>query len=291
MYYNINVRKILTIAILSVSLLTGCTGKTTQSKPKYAATILPLYDALEEIGKDRIEAVLIVPPGASPHTFTVTPQQIKDLEGTKAVFENDFGLEEWIGTIATNVSNAQIIKVGDAFKQAVGNNDGNPHIWLNPEYFVGEARVITDTLKEQDPQNAAFYEDNFTNYSTSILTEAHKLKERLSGIKNKNIISFHDAFPYFAEYFGLNIVGSVEPIPGKEPTPKEIVALENTIKEKNVKAIFSEPQMSQSVINALVEDTGVKALTLDPLGNTDTRNTYIKLMQYNINEIIEGLNG
>jgi zinc transport system substrate-binding protein len=291
MYYNINMRKILIIAILSVSLLTGCTGKTTQSKPKYAATILPLYDALEEIGKDRIEAVLIVPPGASPHTFTVTPQQIKDLEGTKVVFENDFGLEEWIGTIATNVSNAQIIKVGDAFKQAVANNDGNPHIWLNPEYFVGEARAITDTLKEQDPQNAAFYEANFTGYSTSILTEAYKLKESLSGIKNKNIISFHDAFPYFAEYFGLNIVGSVEPIPGKEPTPKEIVALENTIKEKNVKAIFNEPQMSQSVINALVEDTGVKVLTLDPLGNTDTRNTYIKLMQYNINEIIEGLNG
>lgn len=271
-------------------MLTGCAQKTTQSKPKYAATILPLYDALKEIGKDKIEAVLIVPPGASPHTFTVTPQQIKDLEGTKAVFENDFGLEEWIGTIATNVSNAQIIQVGDAFKQAVANNDGNPHIWLNPEYFVGEARAITNALKEQDPQNAAFYEANFTEYSTSILAEAEKLKESLSGIKNKNVISFHDAFPYFAAYFGLSIVGSVEPIPGKEPTPKEIVTLENTIKEKNVKVIFNEPQMSQSVINALVEDTGVKVLILDPLGNTDTRNTYIKLMEYNINEIIEGLN-
>ncbi|MGB9694872.1 MAG: metal ABC transporter substrate-binding protein [Caldisericaceae bacterium] len=284
-------KKLLILVIVALILFSGCGKSVIQSQPKYAATILPLYDALSEIGKGKIQAVLIVPPGASPHTFTVTPEQIRELQGTKAIFENDFGLEDWIGQIATNVSNASIIKVGGAYQEVVSSHSGNPHIWLNPEYFVGEARVIADTLKEQDPKNATFYETNFQEYSAQILAVAQQLREQLKVVSNRNIISFHDAFPYFAEYFGLNVVGSVEPIPGKEPTPKEIASLENTIREKSVKVIFNEPQMSPSLVNALVEDTGVKVLTLDPLGNNDTRNTYIKLLEYDIDEIMKGLNG
>jgi zinc transport system substrate-binding protein len=282
-------RKITMVIVTLMLLLSGCSSKATSVKPKYAATILPLYDALNEIGQDKIEAVLIVPPGASPHTFTVTPEQIKALEGTKAIFKNDFGLEEWIGTIANNVSNSTVISVGDMFKQTVANHNGNPHIWLNPEFFVSESGVINDTLKENDPQNANFYESNFQNYKKGILDEAKKLKESLSTVQNKNIMTFHDAFPYFAEYFGLNIVGTVEQTPGKEPTPKEIVNLENIIRGKDVKVVFNEPQISQSLLNALVEDTGVKVLTLDPMENGDTGNTYIEVMDYNVNEILKGV--
>ncbi len=282
-------KKILIVLLFTFVILTGCGKEIESEKPKFAATILPLYDALSEIGQDKIEAVLIVPPGASPHTFTVTPAEIKSLQGVKAIFENNFGLEEWIGKLASNVTEAKVINVSESFKQTVENHNGNPHLWLNPDFFVQQARVIADTLKESDPQNAGFYEANFNGYSSNIVDEASKLKESLKSVPNKNIISFHDAFPYFAEYFGLAIIGTVEQIPGHEPTPKEIANLENTIRDKNIKVIFNEPQMSKDLVNALIEDTGVKVLTLDPLGDGETRTTYIGLMDYNIQEILTGL--
>lgn len=283
-------RKLFIVAIvlvLTVGLFTGC-GKKETSKLKVAVTIYPFYDAVQAISGGLVDVVVIVPPGSSPHTYSLTPQDIKNLEGVSIIFENNFGLEEFLKPVMSSL-NARVFNVSEPLKDVVEKHEGNPHLWLNPEYFIKQSEVIKNTLIEIDPAHKDTYEKNFETYKSQILTKASELKEKLNTLKNRNVITFHDAFPYFTEYFGLNILASIEPDPNKMPTPKQIIEIENLIKKYNVKVVFKEPELSSDIYKSIVEDTGVKVIDLMPLGDGKKIKTYIELMKYNVDTIYDAL--
>lgn len=284
-------KKVLVFAVLFafvVPLFSGCSK--ISEKLTVGVSIYPFYDAVKSIGGDYVDAVLIVPVGSSPHTFTLTPQLVTTLSRAKVIFVNGFGLESFISSLTTSL-NTKVVSLSDGLKDIIANHDGNPHVWLNPEYFVKQCEVIKNTLIDLDPSHKETYEKNFYTYTNSILENARALKEKLSTLKNRNIITFHAAFPYFAEYFGLNILKTIKPDPNNLPGPKDIAEVENLIKQYNIKAVFKEPQQSSEIYNAIVEDTGVKVFSLDPLGGTSQTKTYVDLMKYNVNTIFEALNG
>ncbi|BAL80668.1 metal ABC transporter substrate-binding protein [Caldisericum exile] len=280
------------IALILILLLgtffTGCGISNKSSKLKVAVTIYPFYDAVKSIAGDLADVVVIVPPGSSPHTYVLTPQDIKNLEGVSVIFENNFGLEEFLSSVISSL-NAKVVNVSESLKSIVDANGGNPHLWLNPEYFVVQSETIKNTFVELDPAHKDTYERNFEAYKSEILSKATELKQKLTTLKNRNVITFHDAFPYFAEYFGLNILSSVEPDPNKMPTPKQIIDIENLIKKYNVKVVFKEPQLSSDIYKSIVADTGVKVVDLNPLGDGVKIKTYIELMEYNVNVIYDAL--
>lgn len=276
------------VITLTVALFTGCGKKEATSKLKVAVTIYPFYDAVQSISGGLVDTVVIVPPGSSPHTYSLTPQDVKNLEDVSVIFENNFGLEEFLKPIMSSL-NARVVNVSEPLKDIVEKHEGNPHLWLNPEYFVAQSEVIKNTLVEIDPVNRDIYEKNFETYKIKILAKAKELKDKLSSLQNRNVITFHDAFPYFAEYFGLNVLASVEPDPNRMPTPKQIIEIENLIKKYSVKVVFKEPELSSDIYKSIVEDTGVKVLDLMPLGDGKTIKTYIELMEYNVNTIYEAL--
>ncbi len=273
---------------LLVPLFYGCSE--VSEKLTVSVSIYPFYDAVKSIGGDYVDAILIVPVGSSPHTFTLTPQLVESLSKAKVIFVNGFGLESFISSL-TNSLNTKVVSLSDGLKEIIANHGGNPHIWLNPDYFVKQCEVIKNTLIDLDPSHKEIYEKNFETYTNSILENARALKEKLSTLKNRNIITFHAAFPYFSEYFGLNVLKSIKRDPNNLPGPKDIAEVESLIKQYNIKAVFKEPQQSSEIYNAIVEDTGVKVLTLNPLGGSDETKTYIDLMKYNVNTIYEALNG
>jgi len=283
-------RKLFIVAIvlvLTAGFFTGC-GKKATSKLKVAVTIYPFYDAVQAISSGLADVVVIVPPGSSPHTYSLTPQDIKNLEGVSIIFENNFGLEEFLKPVMSSL-NARVVNVSEPLKDVVEKHEGNPHLWLNPEYFIKQSEVIKNTLIEIDPAHKDTYEKNFETYKSQILTKASELKEKLNTLQNRNVITFHDAFPYFAEYFGLNILASIEPDPNKMPTPKQIIEIENLIKKYNVKVVFKEPELSSDIYKSIVEDTGVKVIDLMPLGDGEKIKTYIELMEYNVDTIYDAL--
>jgi zinc transport system substrate-binding protein len=283
-------RKLFIVAIvlvLTAGFFTGC-GKKVTSKLKVAVTIYPFYDAVQAISGGLVDVVVIVPPGSSPHTYSLTPQDIKNLEGVSVIFENNFGLEEFLKPVMS-LLNARVVNVSEPLKDVVEKHEGNPHLWLNPEYFIKQSEVIKNTLIEIDPAHKDAYEKNFETYKREILTKASELKEKLNTLQNRNVITFHDAFPYFAEYFGLNILASIEPDPNKMPTPKQIIEIENLIKKYNVKVVFKEPELSSDIYKSIVEDTGVKVIDLMPLGDGEKIKTYIELMKYNVDTIYDAL--
>ncbi|MEF3245434.1 MAG: metal ABC transporter substrate-binding protein [Caldisericaceae bacterium] len=272
---------------LLISFSNGCSK--IDERFTVGVSIYPFYDAVKSIGGDYVNVILIVPVGSSPHTFTLTPKLVESLSKAKVIFVNGSGLESFISSLANSL-NTKVVSLSDGLKEIIANHGGNPHVWLSPEYFVKQCEVIKNTLTDLDPSHKDIYEKNFETYTNSILENARVLKEKLSTLKNRNIITFHAAFPYFAEYFGLNILKTIKKDPNNLPSPKDIAEVENLIKQYNIKVVFKEPQQSSEIYNAIVEDTGVKVLSLNPLGGSDKTKTYIDLMKYNVNTIYEALN-
>ena len=278
---------ILLIFVVLVAAFSGCSAPQVSQKLKVGVTIYPFFDAVKSIGGDLVDVVLIVPVGSSPHDYTVTPNDIKNLEDAKVIFENGFGLEAFLTPILNSV-NTEVVNVSEGLSDVVAKHDGNPHLWLNPQYFVLQSAVIKDALCKLDPQNAILYEKNYESYQNAILLKAEALRKEVSQLENRNLITFHDAFPYFAEYFGLNILASVETDPNRLPTPKDILDIESLIKKYHIGVVFKEPQLSPDIYKSIVEDTGVTVVSLDPLGG-GTIKMYNDVIEYNVDTIIDAL--
>lgn len=273
--------------VLMVFFSTGCNITTNKlgAKTKVATTIFPIYDAAKNIGGDKIDVVLILPAGASPHNYSFTPNDLKRVNGSKLVFYNGFGLDDWAIRFSKDIG-AKTVNISSNLEDIYRKHDNNPHFWLSPELFVEQCSEIKDSLSLYDPQNSDFYEKNYENYTKEVLNYGETLKDEAKRIKNKNLITFHNAFIYFAEYFGFNIITSIEESPGEIPTPGKISEVEKAIKELKIPAVFKEPQQSTEIYKAIIEDTKVKVLTLDPLGDGKNITSYNQLIKYNIETII-----
>jgi len=278
-------KRIFIFVILIVVIFSGC-GKGEVKKRVVSATIFPVYDFVRNLvdGTD-IEVNLIVPPGESPHTFSLTPGEVKKIEGSRIIFYNDFGLDKWIISSAESVGVKNIVNVNRGLTPI--NN--NPHFWLSIPYAIEECEVIKDSLIKEFPEYKEVIEKNFIDYREKLFKLHNRIKKSIDKLETKKIITYHPAYLYFAREYGLNVLSVIENSPGKEPTPKKIAEIEDIIREENVKALFIEPQLSSSVVDGIAIDTGIKVFSLDPLGGTPGRDSYIKLMNYNLNTILEAL--
>lgn len=162
----------------------------------------------------------------------------------------------------------------------------DPHYWnsiLNAKII---ANSILGKLAEIDPQNKNYYETNYENYINELDGAYSKALVKIADLDNKRIITFHDAFSYFANDLGLEVTTTIEPYPGKEATPAYLVDIGKIIQQYNIQVLYKEPQLSDSIITPLANDFGVKIYTLDPLGGTDTRLTFIDNFNYNVDTIV-----
>lgn len=260
-----------------------------KDKLQIAATIFPVYDIARNIAKDEADVNLILPPGASPHFFEFSPKQLKELQRTKTVFVIGHGLDDWTHKIKDAVSETKIITVDRDIKLRKSEEGVDPHYWLD----INNAKIITENIRDElikaDPENAKLYSENAKEYIENLQAAEYEIKYILSGIPNKKLITLHDAWYYFASGFDINIVGAFEPAPGKEPSPKHIIELIKLVRENNIKSIFTEPQIATEAIGPFLKDNDLKLYTLDPIGGTNERDSYIKLMKYNAETIARAL--
>jgi len=288
-------------------IFSGCTfgnsnRQESNNKIKVAATIFPLYDIVKEIGGDKIDANLILPPGVSPHTFEVSTSQIKKMQGTKLFFVIGQNLDSWVGDISSSVSEAQTIDLSSIVKlQQLDENNSNhksdkdgenktgydPHYWLSPQNAYFMAEEVMKQLVLLSPENENYFLGNYNNFVNKLQSKDLEWKNKLSDLKEKNIVVFHDAWGYFADSFGLTVVGTFEPFPGQEPTPQYLKELQQIVKDKNIKTLFVEPQSSQDSIKTLAKDLGVDIKVLDDLGGVAGRMNYIEMMDFNVNNVYE----
>lgn len=284
----------------------GATRNNQGGKIKVAATIFPLYDILKNVGGEKIETFLILPPGASPHTYEVSPAKVKETQDVSLLFTIGAGVDSWAEKLIQK-DNIKLVNLGESvslrpFKVQGHDHEGehddehnndhgdlDPHYWLSPENAILMAKVISTELSSLDPENKEYYEVNARNFVNALTAKNLEWQGKIAQLNKKELVVFHDAWGYFADYFGLTIVATFEPFPGKTPTPQYLIKLQQEVKEEGVTSLFVEPQLSREAVSTLAQDLGVEVATLDPIGGLDGRNSYLDLINYNINNIYQAL--
>jgi len=256
-----------------------------------ATTIFPLQAVVESIVGDKMEVVNLVNPGASPHTFSLSPSDVKTLTGSQKLFAIGHGLDGWAVDILESLNDTELIVVDKGIDLRIyEGGQADPHYWLSTNNIRVVAQTVLDEIVKIDSGNGSFYRDNFDKFLLDLDELDTYIEGFFADLKNKDIVVFHDSWGYFAEQYGLNIVGVFELSPGIEPGPKDLAELYNLFESSEVNTIFSESQFSSESIKAFVKDLDLNVGVLDPLGGTDEKDTYIKLMRYNANVIFDALN-
>lgn len=295
-------KKSLIFSILGVLLIAGISfgylfyqqARLTQpsqetQKLVMATTIFPLYDILRNLTGDKLEVKLILPPGASPHTFELTPAQIKNLQKTQIIFAVGHGLDNWVNQVTQNISSAQVFLVDQNIDFIHEGGGVNPHYFLSVKNAKIIAQNITQKLTEIDPENQNFYQENLRVYLQTLESLDSNLTSDLRLLTSRKIATFHNAWGYLARDYNLEVVATFEPSPGKEPSPQELKDFEDKIQENHLRVIFSEPQISTDLLSPIAKDLNVQIKVLDPIGGIENRDSFIKLMRYNAQMILESL--
>ncbi|MCR4407669.1 MAG: metal ABC transporter substrate-binding protein [Anaerolineae bacterium] len=290
---------VLAMAVLLWLSLTGCGGRTPQptdagtDKLLIAASIAPLYDFSQQVGGDRVQVEMLVPPGASPHTYELTPAQLQTLSKARVLVLNGIGLEFWADDAVNAVNNHHLVVVDTSQGLTIleGDSDepkGNPHIWLDPLNAIHQVERIRDALVQADPGGAEIYRANAERYIGELKTLDQEIRGRVATFSSKEFIAFHPAWVYFARRYGLEQVAVIETTPGKEPSPAEVAQIVKTARAIGAKAIFAEPQFSPKAAEVIAAESGAEVLFLNPLGDPpDFR--YVDMMRRNLAEMEKAL--
>lgn len=172
-----------------------------------------------------------------------------------------------------------------------GHVAGNPHLWLDPGYAALYVQVIRDALIETDPANADAYRANADAYIGEINVLDAWAKTEIATIpaERRKLVTFHDAFPYFAQHYGLELAGVVLKSPGREPSAQEIAALVTEMQQHQIPAVFAEPQFNARILELAAKDAGVQVKRLYSDAFDDEVKTYLDMLRYNVTSVTEGL--
>lgn len=299
----------LIIAILSMLSLAGCTStKDTMetyrdNKIKIVTSFYPMYILTSNITKDieNIEVTNLTKPYTGClHDYSISTNEMKILEDSDIFVINGANMEAFMEKVIKQMPNLKIIEASQDIQLLENScnekhNDNkehevNPHVWLSISKAIEQVKNIEKMLCEYDPLNEEKYEKNANEYIRKLENLKEEMHNELDNIEDKNIITFHESFPYFAEEFGLNIVGVIEREPGSQLGAKELKETIELIKSLEVKAIFTEPQYPAKIAETIKSETGVKVYTLDPIvtGEMDL-DSYTNIMKDNLKTLKEAL--
>jgi ABC-type Zn uptake system ZnuABC Zn-binding protein ZnuA len=264
---------------------------------KVVTTTTVFADIVQNVGGSRVAATSIIPAGVGPEDYEPKPDDARKLSDAKLVVSNGVGLDNFLDRLlasGTGGKTPQLV-LGDGIPTISVDGQPNPHFWLDPslvkQYYVPK---IAAKLSELDPAGKATYDANAAAYSAALDRLDAELKAKIATIPevNRKLVTFHDAFPYFAHHFGFELVGVILANVGQEPTASELAALVAKVKAAGVKAVFSEAQFSPKLSQTLAQEAGItKVVTTlynDALGPAPA-DSYLGLMRWNVDQIVAAL--
>lgn len=302
-----------TIAILALVALLAAACAAPSASPsggtvRVVATTTVFADLVAQVGGDAVTVTSIVPAGGEAHTFDPTPSGLRAVADADLVVMNGLGLDDWLATmVADSGSSAALVVLGedlpgvtylDGGEHAEDETDPgvvNPHLWLDVENAVRYVERITDALADVDPSHAETYASRGADYGDRLGTLDAWAAERLAAIPaaDRLIVSFHEAFPYFAAAYGLTVVGTIVDAPGQDPSAGEIASLVAAIRESGAKAVFGEAQFDPALVRTVAEEAGVEFVTdlySDSLGDAPV-DTYEGMIRWDVDRVVDALDG
>ena len=225
---------------------------------------------------------------------------MRKLEGADVFVINGGGMESFLDKAISVYPSLKIVNAStdileehseEHVHEEEHHHEENPHIWVSVSLYIEQVKNIVEELKNIDPQNAEEYEINAREYIENLTILKDEMHAKAELFTHKNIVTFHEAFEFFAEEFDLNIVAVIEREPGTSPSAKELVGIVDTIKELEVNAIFVEPQYLKTAATTIANETKVSTYELDPIvSGAFEKDAYEKIMRKNIEVLEEALN-
>lgn len=293
-----------TTALLLATSLAACAGAVSEGggdRLPVVATTTVIADLVRNVGGDLVEVEPLVPAGGEPHTFDPDPSDVTSIESAAIIFANGLGLDDWLGDLVADASaGAPLVMLGEnlrgvAYRQG-GEHEGaglDPHVWLNVAYAKLYVARIADELAAVDSGHADAYRSNADAYAGDLDALDAYARDTLRAIPeaNRSVVSFHDAFGYFADAYGLIVVDTVVEAPGQDPSAGEVAALIDAIRASAVRAILAESQFPTNLVDRIAEETGatvVANLHSDSLGNPPA-DSYLGMIRTDVDAIAEAL--
>lgn len=226
---------------------------------------------------------LVAPAVGCLHDVQLGTRDMARLSKASLLVVNGAGMESFMDVVTRRWPALPVIDASRGGALIETGGEPNAHVWLSVERHIGQVRVIAEGLKAWDPEHAALYGRNADGYVARLEPLRAAVKRAAQDLKGLEIVTFHEAFPYLAEEFGLRVVAVIQREPGSEPSAAELAATIRIIRERGVRAVFVEPQYSPKSAEAIARETGVRLLELDPLvsGPLDV-DAYIKGMERNL---------
>jgi zinc/manganese transport system substrate-binding protein len=305
-----NLKSLIVFMSMFLVLVATHTPAYAQSKLNVMTTTEDLSSIAAEVGGDRITVESIARGYQDPHFVEAKPSFILKLQKADLLIVVGRELEiGWLPPLLNQSRNSKI-QVGqdgylDASLQAkildvptgtVTRADGdvhplgNPHYWMDPENGKIIAKEIFDRLVKLRPNDRAYFEPRMKDFVDRVDAAEKRWLAMMAPYKGTKVVTYHRSFPNFADRFGLNVVGYVEPKPGIPPTPQHTLDLMNQMKKDNVKIVLVEPYFDLKTPKKLGSDTGSQVLVMPPsVGGTKDVADYFKLFDNNINMLVSAI--
>ena len=293
---------------LAALLVAGCSGSGGAGEGgggggglRVVATTTQVADLAVNVGGDRVQVTSLLKPGIDAHDYEPSPADIDAIARADLVVQNGVGLEEWLGdTIESSGFGGPVVDASQGVRLRQVDGEADPHIWQDPGNAQRMAANIERGLAAAEPADATAFAANLTAYTKELEALDAEVERQIDSLANKKLVTNHDAFGYYIDRYGLELVGSVIPSfdTSAELSGRDIRDLVAKIRATGVKAIFSETSLPPRAAETIGREAGVKvvvgadALYGDALGPPGSDgDTYLKMIRHNTATIVENLSG
>jgi ABC-type Zn uptake system ZnuABC Zn-binding protein ZnuA len=298
------------VALTATACGAGPDAVADDGRLRVVTTVAPITSIVAAVAGDRAVVDGLVPEGTNSHTFDPPPSAAEVLSAADLVFVNGLQLEEPTEDLArSNMKDAaRLVEIGTEvlpkrdyiYDFSFPKKDGkpNPHLWTDPTYAIKYAAVIRDALTKAQPAGAADFAANYTAFAAQATALSDALRADQASIPDgkRELLTYHDAYAYFAKTYGWNVIGAIQPKNFEDPTPREVAALIDQIKAEQVPVIFGSEVFPSKVLEEVGRATGARyedTLRDDDLPGEpgDPEHSWAGLMRYDYDTMITGLGG
>ncbi len=278
---------------------------------RVVATLSVFADLVKQVGGEEVQVSYVASPRFNPHFIECKPSDVLKVKKADLLVHGGLDLEAWRGPLLDAAGNPDLFQGGKGeldlstgipllevpdkpLSRLMGDIHlyGNPHYWLGPENAKIMARAIAAKLSEIDPAHADGYQKRLSDFLDRLDRKIAEWKRQAATIRGKEVIAYHNEWPYLAEFLGIKIDQFLEPKPGIPPNPKHLGFLEQYIRSRHIQAIIQPTYFQKAPAETLARRTGAKVVMLcQNLGELPGTEDYLSFIDYDVRQMVQALEG
>jgi zinc transport system substrate-binding protein len=280
------------IAVFLVATSRGGAEPPSLKEIRIVTSFLPMFIMAENVagGVDGVTIKnLTVPRTGCLHDAALTTEDMKVLAEADIFVASGAGMEGYLDRVVAQFPKLKVIRLADGLPLLRDARGGvNAHVWVSPTGAMAEVRALIEGLAVVDPARAAAYRQNGAVYLAALEALRARMAAVLASRVRVPVVTFHEAFDYFAEEFGLDVAAVIEREPGTAPSARELAATIDLVRGRGIKILFVEPQYASDVARVIAEETGARIYVHDPaVTGAGDKDAYLKAMEANLSVLKE----